>query len=68
MMIHPSAHPSPTRSRRPDRRTGHICNACGHLFAARPGDHLGAIFCTPCLESEDEPVTAEAYWDLGGGD
>ncbi len=51
-----------------ERRTGHVCHACGHLFAARPGDHLGALFCTPCLERPDDPVTAEHYWDLGGGD
>lgn len=67
-MIHPSANSSSRRSRRHDRRTGHICVACGHLFAARPGDHLGAIYCAACLESDDDPVTAETYWDLGGGD
>ena len=51
-----------------DRRTGHICVACGMLFAARPGEHLGAVFCPPCIDSPDDPVTAEMYWDLGGGD
>jgi hypothetical protein len=52
------------------RRTGHICHECGHLFAARPGEHLGAIYCPSCLDKSDEPVTAEhyCYWDLGGGD
>ncbi|MBE7448799.1 MAG: hypothetical protein HS111_07885 [Kofleriaceae bacterium] len=51
-----------------ERRTGHICHACGALFAARAGDHLGAIFCPGCLDRPDDPVTAEHYWDLGGGD
>lgn len=51
-----------------ERRTGHVCHSCGNLFSARPGDHLGAIFCTACLEHTEEPVTAEQYWDLGGGD
>ena len=56
---------TPTRDR---RRTGHICACCGVLFAARPGDHLGAIYCAACLAHPSDPVTAEHYWDLGGGD
>lgn len=55
-----------TQPRNRERRTGHICAACGHLFAARPGEHLGAVYCPSCLEDPDDPVTAETYWDLGG--
>lgn len=51
-----------------DRRRWQVCTSCGALFAARPGDHVGAIYCVECLELPDEPVTAEHYWDLGGGD
>lgn len=61
------AQPPPARAR--PRRTGHICAACGQLFGARPGDnHLAAIYCHACLDEDDDPVTAEHYWDLGGGD
>ncbi len=62
------ARSSQLANRRAPRSTGHVCNSCGHMFAARPGDHLGAIYCGPCLDSTDDPVTAEHYWDLGGGD
>ena len=67
-MIHSLTPSTPTPARPRDRRTGHICVACGQLFGARPGDHLGAIYCAPCLDEADDPVTAEHYWDLGGGD
>ena len=66
MLERASTLTSSTRQR--DRRTGHVCASCGGLFAARPGDHLGAIYCADCLERPDDPVTAEHYWDLGGGD
>lgn len=68
MIVHHIARPPRLAHRRAPRSTGHVCNACGHLFAARPGDHLGAIYCATCLEDLDDPVTAEHYWDLGGGD
>lgn len=57
-----------TQPRNRERRTGHICVSCGMLFAARPGEHLGAVFCPACIDHPDDPVTAEMYWDLGGGD
>lgn len=57
-----SAHPRPARTR-------HTCVACGAPFGARAGEqHLNAIFCPVCTDEGDDPVTAEHYWDLGGGD
>lgn len=67
-MLH-ALTPKPSPSARPRHpRTDHTCVSCGQQFGARPGDHLGAIFCATCLDETDDPVTAEHYWDLGGGD
>lgn len=56
-------YPNPARL----TRAHFICRACGESFRARPGPHLGAIYCPSCLDTEREPVTAEHAWDLGGG-
>jgi hypothetical protein len=48
-------------------RALHTCRACGEPYSARPGPHLGGIYCPRCLDTERDPVTAEHAWDLGGG-
>lgn len=67
MIINFITRPTLAHTRAP-RAGGHVCAECGQRFAARPGAHLAGIYCATCLNKPDDPVTAEHYWDIGGGD